>query len=190
MKMPTKITRALFLAAAVALSATPAVAETSAAPYAVDTVRSSLEISGHDSVLGNHTLTFDRWSARIDGSLLPAQLTFDIDLTSLRSNEPLVKSIVSNHMLEVAKYPHATLVATLSPTSTPGVIAIDGSATIHGKTNPLHLTGQLRQEGAGYRFDASIDISRKAYDLTYAPAETVLDDRFVVTVSAVAMPEP
>ena len=46
------------------------------------------------------------------------------------------------------------------------------------------------ETGSGYRFEASIDISRKAYDLTYAPAEAVLDDKFVVTVSAVAMPEP
>lgn len=189
----TKITRAAFLAAACALfasSATPARAETSPAPYAVDTLRSSLEISGHDSILGAHVLTFDRWSAKIDGGTLPARLVFDIDLASIRCNEPMVKSIVANHMLEIAKYPHATFVATLSPTNTPGVITIDGSATIHGRTNPLHLSGQLRQEGSGYRFEASIDISRKAYDLTYAPAEAVLDDKFVVTVSAVAMPEP
>lgn len=189
MKTLTKITRALFLAGACALFAVPAAAETSSAPYAVDTSRSTLDISGHDSVLGNHTLTFDRWSAKIDGGTLPARLVFDIDLASIRSNEPMVKSIVANHMLEVSKYPHATFVATLSPTNTPGVITIDGSATIHGHTNPLHLTGQLRQEGGGYRFEASIDISRKAYDLTYGPAEAVLDDKFVVTVSALAMPE-
>jgi polyisoprenoid-binding protein YceI len=196
MNAKTKFTRALFLAGACALfaaRAAPARAETStpsSAPYVVDASRSSLDISGHDSVLGNHTLTFDRWSAKIDGGTLPARLVFDIDLASIRSSEPMVKSIVANHMLEVAKYPHATFVATLSPTNTPGVITIDGSATIHGHTNPLHLTGQLRQEGAGYRFDASIDISRKAYDLTYAPAEAVLDDKFVVTVSALAVPEP
>jgi polyisoprenoid-binding protein YceI len=193
MKVKTKTTRALFLAAACALFAgvsAPAHAETTSPHYAVDTSRSSLDISGHDSVLGDHRLTFDRWSARIDSGTLPARMVFDIDLTSLRSSESMVKSIVERHMLEVAKYPHATFDATLSPTKTPGIIAIDGSATIHGKTNPLHLTGTLRQEGSGYRFDASIDISRKAYDLTYAPAEAVLDDIFVVTVSAVAVPEP
>ena len=189
MKTLTKITRALFLAGACALFAAPARAETSPAPYAVDISRSTLDISGHDSVVGDHSLTFDRWSAKIDGGTLPARLVFDIDLASIRSNEPMVKSIVANHMLEVAKYPHATFVATLSPTSTAGVITIDGSATIHGHTNPLHLTGRLRQEGAGYRFEASIDISRKAFDLTYAPAEAVLDDKFVVTVSALATPE-
>jgi polyisoprenoid-binding protein YceI len=193
MKKLTKITRALFLAGACAVfaaSAARARAETSSAPYAVDIARSSLDISGHDSVTGNHKLTFDRWSARIDAGTLPAKLVFDIDLTSIRCNEPMVAGIVSKHMLEVSKYPHATFVATLSPTKTPGVITIDGSATIHGHTNPLNLTGQLRQEGNGYRFDASIDISRKAYDLTYAPAEAVLDDKFVVTVSAIAVPEP
>lgn len=189
MKTPIQITRALFLAGACALIAPTARGETSTARYAVDPSRSTLDISGHDSVLGHHTLTFDRWSAKIDGGSLPARLVFDIDLASIRSNEPMVKSIVEGHMLEVAKYPHATFVATLSPTNTPGVITIDGSATIHGHTNPLHLTGHLRQEGGGYRFEASIDISRKAFDLTYAPAEAVLDDKFVVTVSALAMAE-
>ena len=189
MKVLTKTTRALFLAAACALAGAPAYAETGSAQYAVDTARSTLVVSGHDSVLGNHTLTFDRWSAKIDSGTLPARMVFDIDLTSLQCSESMVKSIVMNHMLEVAKYPHATFVATLSPTNQPGVISIDGSATIHGHTNPLHLSGQLRQEGNGYRFEASIDISRKAYDLTYAPAEAVLDDTFVVKVSAVAVPE-
>lgn len=193
MKTRTKFTRGLFLAAAFALfagAAVPARAETSSAQYAIDPSRSTLDISGHDSVLGNHTLTFDRWSAKIDSAKLPARMVFDIDLTSLRCNESMVKTIVEKHMLEVSKYPRATFVATLSPTNTPGVISIDGDATIHGKTNPLHLSGQLRQEGNGYRFDASIDISRKAYDLTYTPVEAVLDDKFVVHVSAVAVPEP
>lgn len=191
--MKTKITRSLFLAAVLGLigaSAAPASAETSQTQYAVDTAHSRLDISGHDSVLGNHSLTFDRWSAHLDARAIPAKLVFDIDLASIRSSEPMVTRIVSDHLLEVAKYPRATLVATLTPTTTPGVISIDGSATIHGKTNPLHLTGTLRQEGKGYRFDASIDISRSAFDLTYAPVEAVLDDRFVVTVSAVAFPEP
>jgi polyisoprenoid-binding protein YceI len=194
--MKTKLTRGLCLAAFCALfasSAAPAAAETSLAPtaqYAVDTAHSRLDISGHDSILGNHTLTFDRWSARIDTSTIPARLVFDIELASLRCNEPMVKSIVEKHLLEVSKYPHATFVATLTPTDKPGVITIEGTATIHGKTNPLRLSGQLQKEGSGYRFDASIDISRSAYDMKFAPAEHVLDDLFVVTVSAIAFPEP
>src|SRR4029078_12277638 len=90
-----------FVCALLAGSATPAAAETksSDAQYAVDTAHSQLDISGRDSVLGNHTLTFDRWSARIDTRTIPARLVFEIDLASIRSNESMVKSIVANHML-------------------------------------------------------------------------------------------
>ena len=167
----------------------PAEAEsppTTPTQIAVVTAQSRLEISGHDNVLGNHTLTFDRWSARIDPFASPPSIVVDIDLTSLRSNESLVESTVKNHLLDVANHPHATLRGTLAPTATPGVIVIDATADIRGTSGPLRFTGTLRPDGDRYHFDAAFDMSRSAFGLTYKPVEPFLDDNFHLTVSAVA----
>jgi polyisoprenoid-binding protein YceI len=157
--------------------------------YAVATSNSHLEITGHDSVYGNHTLTFDRWWATIDTSVSPARMHFEIDTTSLRSNEPLVSSIVKNQLLDVAKYPRATLDGTLVPGAKPGELVVDGTATIHGRSNPLHFTGTIRAEGSGFYFEGALDISRRAYGLVSTPVEPFLDDVFHVAVAAVAVPE-
>ncbi|MDB5212724.1 MAG: YceI-like domain [Myxococcaceae bacterium] len=155
--------------------------------YAVLGRRSRLDVRGHDSVLGDHVLSFDRWWAHIETE--PARIVVDIDLTSLRSNEGLVESIVKNHMLEVDKYRHATLVGTLAETSRADRIVVDSVADIHGKQSPLRFTGKIRPEGDGYRFAASFDMSRRAFGLAYAPAELFLDDAFRISVDAVALPE-
>src|SRR5688572_17664540 len=68
--------------------------------------RSTLTVSGHDTVMGDHSLTFDRWVAHVEPGP-PLKLVVDIDLRSLRSNESMVESIVKTHLLEVDKYSHA-----------------------------------------------------------------------------------
>lgn len=149
--------------------------------------RSHLDVTGHDSVLGNHALSFARWWAHIEAD--PPRIVVEIDLRSLHSDEGFVTSIVKDHLLEVDRYPHATLVGSLSATSRAGEIVIDGVADIHGKQIPLRFVGQLRAEGDGLRVHASFDMSRRAFDLSYAPAEAFLDDRFHVSVDAVASAE-
>ena len=149
--------------------------------------RSSLVISGHDSLLGDHTLTFDRWMGRIEGE--PARLTVDIDLSSLRSNESLVESITRDHLIEVDKHRHATLVASLGAIEDSKLVVIDGTANIHGSEGPIKFTGNIQLEEDAVRFDASFPMSRRAFGLLYPPVEPFLDDSFKVTVHAVAKPE-
>jgi polyisoprenoid-binding protein YceI len=149
--------------------------------------RSPLYVSGHDSVLGDHLLSFDRWWAHIEAD--PPRVVVDIDLTSLRSNESFVESIVRNHLLEVDTYRHASLVGTLAATARADRVVIESVADIHGKQSPLRFTGEIRREGEGYRFLASFDMSRRAFDLAYTPAEPFLDDTFTISVNALATPE-
>jgi polyisoprenoid-binding protein YceI len=149
--------------------------------------RSSLVVSGHDSVLGDHTLTFDRWMGRIEGE--PARLTVDIDLSSLRSNESLVESITRDHLIEVHKHRHATLVASLGAIEDSKLLVIDGTANIHGSEGPIKFTGNIQLEEGAVKFDASFPMSRRAFGLLYPPVEPFLDDTFKVTVHAVAKPE-
>jgi polyisoprenoid-binding protein YceI len=149
--------------------------------------RSRLEIKGHDSVLGDHVLGFERWWARIEAE--PPSIVVDIDLRSLHSDEDLVTSITKDHLLEVERYPHATLVGSLAETNHRGEIVIDGLADVHGKKIPLRFVGAISEEGDGYRFRASFDMSRRAFDISYTPAEPFLDDSFRVSVNAVATPE-
>jgi len=156
--------------------------------YVVLGRRSHLDIRGHDSVLGDHSITFSRWSARIETE--PPRIEVDIDLRSLESSEGFVASILRDHVLEVDRYPHATLVGSLAGTGgRGGDIVIDGIADVHGKRVPLRFNGAIREEGTGYRFKASFAMSRRAFDCSYAPAEPFLDDTFHVTVDALATEE-
>jgi len=155
--------------------------------YVVLGRRSRLDVKGHDSMLGDHHLSFGRWWAHIETE--PPTIVVEIDLRSLRSDEALVSSIVRDHVLEVDRYPRATLVGSLSATSREGEIVIDGVADVHGKQTPLRFAGELREEGDGYRLHASFDMSRRAFDLGYALAEPFLDDKFRVLVDAVASAE-
>jgi hypothetical protein len=174
--------------------------------YVVLGRRARFDVEGHDSVLGEHHLTFRRWWARIETQPLQppctpeARLTIaetrcalrlvvDIDLRSAISNESLVTSIVKNQMLEVDRYPHGTLTASLTGASKSGEVIVDGVADIHGRQVPLRFKGTLQPEGAGYRFRATFDMSRRAFAFTYAPAEPFLDDTFHVSVDAVATEE-
>jgi polyisoprenoid-binding protein YceI len=156
--------------------------------YVIFARHAHLDVKGHDSVMGDHVLSFSRWSARIDVEE-PPHVEVDIDLTSLESREALIASLVRNDFLETSRYPHATLVGTLSRTSADGGIVIDGTADIHGTRSALRFVGTIRAEGEGYRIDAAFDMSRRAFGLTYAPVEPFLDDVFRIVVSAVARPE-
>jgi polyisoprenoid-binding protein YceI len=150
--------------------------------------RSTLTVSGHDSVMGDHALTFDRWVAHIEPGP-PLKLVVDIDLRSLRSSENVVESIVKDHLLEVHKHGHAFLVATLTEATGDGGVVIDGTADIHGTKGPIRFTGKIQPEGDAMHFEASFPMSRRAFGLNYAPVEPFLDDSFRVTVNAVAAPE-
>ena len=155
--------------------------------YVVLGRRSRLDVMGHDNVFGNHHLTFRRWWARIETE--PPTVVVEIDLRSVDSEEGLLLSIVRDDMLEANRYPHATLTGSLGSTSRTGNIVIDGVADIHGKQVPLRFTGAIREEGAGYRFKASFDMSRRAFGVGFAPVEPFLDDTFRVSVDAVASEE-
>jgi polyisoprenoid-binding protein YceI len=150
--------------------------------------RSTLTVSGHDSVMGDHSLSFDRWVAHIEPGP-PLKLVVDIDLRSLRSSESVVESIVKDHLLEVDKHGHAYLVANLSEAKTEGDVVIDGTADIKGTKGPIKFTGKIASEADAFRFEASFPMSRRAFGLVYTPVEPFLDDTFRVTVNAVAGPE-
>jgi hypothetical protein len=172
---------------ATAAIATGPVVLSPAKRFVVIGTRSRLDVHGHDSVLGDHSLTIKRWWAHIEPD--PAKIVVHLDLRSIDSDESLVTSIVKTHMLEVDRWDHATLEGFLSTTTTDGVIVIDGIADVHGKRVPLRFSGRIRREGDRYRFAASFDMSRRAFDLSYAPAEPFLDDVFRVSVDAIATPE-
>jgi len=155
--------------------------------YVVLGRRSRLVIRGHDDILGDHVLSFARWWANIEGA--PPRIVVKIDVRSLRSDEGVVASIVKDHLLEADRYPYATLTGSLNATSRADELLVDGVASVHGESRPMRFLGKLREQGDGFRFHASFEMSRSAFGLRYAPIETILDDTFRVTVDAVATPE-
>jgi len=58
-----------------AIAVRPLKLSAAAKRYVVIGARSRLDVSGHDSVLGDHVLSFDRWWAHIDADPLNALAT-------------------------------------------------------------------------------------------------------------------
>lgn len=155
--------------------------------YVVLGKRSRLTLAGRDSVLGHHEMELTRWWGHID--LATATIDAELDLRSLRTDEAMVSSLVKGPMLEVDRYPTATLSATLFATSEPGRVILDGTLRVHGTEGAVRFTGTIREEGEGYRLVASFPMSRRAFGVHYAPVEPFLDDLVRVNVDALATAE-
>jgi polyisoprenoid-binding protein YceI len=102
---------------------------------------------------------------------------------------PAANRILRYQLLECDAYPRSTLDATMRPTGvTPAEQLVDGISELHGVRKKLRFTGLLREEGDAYRFTAAFVISRKTFNIRYAPAEPFLKDDVRIIIDVLAVP--
>jgi polyisoprenoid-binding protein YceI len=159
-----------------------------ATEYVVDTARSRFEVWGEDIMSGDHRITFMRWSARVRKTKEP-EIHAEIAMCSAVLDMPRANGILRYELLECDEYPRSTLDATMRPSgATPGEQLVEGISELHGVRKKLRFTGLLREEGAAYRFTAAFVISRKTFNIRYAPAEPFLKDDVRVIIDVIAVP--
>lgn len=133
--------------------------------WAVLASSSRVDVVGVDVMGGRHPVTFDRWKATL---LVGAEsrVFVDVDMTSARGESELVTRLLKYELLEVDRYPRATLTAVVRPSGDPDTPQIvEGNATIHGIEKGLRFHGVLRREGPHYRFLARFRVSRDLFGI-------------------------
>lgn len=180
-----------------AVSAAPAgharpEADEVAPEFVVDTARSRFEVWGEDIMSGDHRISFRRWSARVRKTKEP-EIHAEIDTCTAEIDMARATRILRYELLECDQFPRSTLDATMKPTGgKPTEQAVEGISDLHGVRKKLRFTGLLSEEGTGadrhYRFTAAFVISRKTFNIRYAPAEPFLKDDVRVIIDVVAVP--
>lgn len=158
--------------------------------YVVDPARARFDVYGAGTIAGRYRLRFPEWRAVV---VLREDRTAELDVRvvtrSVQVDKTAATGIVKNHLLEVERYPVATLKAKLRPTDASGAYDIDGVADLHGVQQPLRFAGRLRQDPDGYVFHTEVKISRKAFNLRYTPIEPLVKDEVKIVVVALIRAE-
>ena len=143
--------------------------------YRADPRRSRLEVHASSTFTGWSRITFGRWSARVVRGDV-ARVSVDVDMTTLQVNLPdPAESVIKNRLLEVHRFPHATLEGTIQgPVPDEGSITIEGIADLHGVRRAIRFVGTLARERDGeretYRFRAKFLLSRLDFDIGFHDA--------------------
>jgi len=119
--------------------------------------RSRMDVVGVDVMGGKHPVTFDRWSGVVVIGP-PNRVTFEIEMASAHGESELVTRLLKYDLLEVDRFPTATLTGKIDEHG-----VVEGNASIHGIEKGLRFHGTLVREGAEYHFTARFKISRDAF---------------------------
>ena len=157
--------------------------------YRIDPKRSRFEIFGTDVFGAEHRMTFKTWQARVTLDPTP-RITARIETASVVVDFPGATSTVQAHVLEVDRFPLATLDATLARTSgPPDQHVVEGIAELHGVQKTLRFFGTLTEEGDAYLFRTSFVVARSEFGIHYAPIEPFVREDVRIVVDALARPE-
>ena len=186
--------KSTLLALVAAIGVTAAHAES--ATYAIEPSHSfaTFEIGHFGTSTNRGRFNKTSGTVTIDKAAKTGSLDVTVDTTSLDTGTAaFTKHISSEEILNVAAFPTAKLVATKFVFNGDKVAEIDGSLTLHGKTNPVVLKAQnfncyqnpmLKREVCGGDFDAVIDRTNWGidYGLAYGFSKNV---HLVIQVEAV-----
>ena len=176
------VQRATVLAEPKAIARGPAAGEV-AHRWAVVPGQSTFDVVGVDVMGGHHPIGFDHWKATVITGT-KSKLFVEVDMTSARGESELVTRLLKVDLLDVERYPRATLEGTIED----GVV--EGNATIHGVTKGLRFRGVLQREGDTYRFVARFRISRDVFGIhAKASWDGLIEDDVHIHVDARAREE-
>lgn len=151
--------------------------------YVVDAEHSRFDALGAGTLAGHFRLRFTSWKATIDvANDGVGMLNVVVDTASVEVDKAAATDVVKVHLLEVDRFPKATLVGKLVPNGTD--YAIDGTADLHGYRVPLRIAGKLQEDGTEWVFRTSFPISRKAFAIKYTPIEPLVKDEVRIVVVA------
>lgn len=142
-----------------------------------------------------HIGSFEDFSAALtlDEKGEPMAFAVRVKTGSVVADQPgLTHHLKSADFFDAEKFPEAGFEATaITPVAdTPGHYTVTGPMRLHGVTQELSFEATLEREAELIRASASVDISAKAFGITYAGMEAELADDAVALEIDLSFPRP
>ena len=158
----------------------------------VEPPSSLIVVAARDVARGSHPLSFERFRGTLDvDGAGRGTLRVEIDTEALRASSPFAESL-AHSMLEVARFPQATLVARVDRGDSADADArlVTGNVTVHGVERGIVFRARVRHEGDAWRLSAGFDRSRRAFGIKADGAwDPLIRDDFRVTLDLRGAPE-
>ena len=145
----------------------------------------------HDGKFNN----FDGWIEYVNAQ--PANISFDIDTTSIESDEPkLTDHLKSADFFDVAQFPKATFTSTSLTPAPAGSAAgathmLQGNLTMHGVTKEVAFPVKAEQSAEGVRTTSEFSINRYDWGIAYkGAADDLIKDNVVIKLDLMFPPPP
>jgi polyisoprenoid-binding protein YceI len=157
--------------------------------YVVDPTRSRFDLVGYGTLTGEAKGTFTSWHARVVMMDGVPKIEADVLTDSLEVEMPGAAPILKKYFLETHRFPSATLTGTLWRTNgPPDEHVVEGTAVVHGVRRGIRFTGSLTEGDGGYHFAARFVVSRKEFDVRFAPLEPFVRDDILIDIDVYAVP--
>ena len=190
------------LAAALALSALPAAAQTAHDPkqaptgvYSLETRHSQLVFAIPHLGITDYYGRFNRLSGTLNfnsGQPEKSAVTVTIDMSSVDTpSHELIGELAGPHVFDAATYPTATFKSTSIARTGPNTGKISGDLTLHGVTKPVTLdvvfNGVAADPFSGaddIGFEATATVKRTDFGITGMVWESMVGDDVKLTIEA------
>ncbi len=151
---------------------------------------SRVVVAAKDVARGTHPLRFDKIRGKLRvGPAGAGHLRFELDMATLRGENGFAESLAQS-MLEVNRFPHATLVARIEPAEAPDTRLVTGNVVVHGVERGISFKAKMKQDGEAWRLHAVFELSRSAFGIKADGAwDPLIRDDFRVTFDFRGMPD-
>jgi polyisoprenoid-binding protein YceI len=149
---------------------------------AVEPPASRIVVAARDIARGSHPLRFERFRGTLavdrEGG---GSLRLEIEMPTLRADSAFAENLAQG-MLEVGRFPQATLVARIEPGGAPDTRLVTGNVNVHGVEHGITFRAKVRREGDAWQLHAVFDLSRSAFGIRADGAwDPLIRDDFRVT---------
>ena len=173
------------IACASILTSSVAVAET-ATQRGIDVANSKAQFNVSHIFVEHVTGTIPIQSGFVTlaaGSLVPISATAVLDASKVATDEPdRDSSLRSDDFFDVAKFPTWTFVSTkITPHGT-NAFDMDGNLTVHGVTQPEHLTVTISGDAEHPKYHATGQIDRHAFGMRVTTLDPTIGGNADITL--------
>ena len=149
-------------------------------------------------VTRDHQGSFQNFDGSIEyAGATPQTISFDIDLTSIESDEPdLTKHLKSPDFFDVAKYPKATFTSTSLTPADAGAPAgtthmLRGTLDLHGVQKEVVIPVKAERSPDGVRATSEFTIDRHDWGISYrGMADDLIKDEVLIKLDLSFPPPP
>jgi polyisoprenoid-binding protein YceI len=151
---------------------------------------SRLHVYASDLLNGDHSITFASFRGVVEiDATRHGRFRLSVDMRTLRAENDYITDFAKYDLLEVDKYPHATIVAQIEPGDAPDALALTGNIVLHGVEHGIRFTATLTRINDHAEVHAVWKMSRVDFAMRARKADWIIQNDIRVTLDLRAGPE-